>query len=417
MAIQAQIQAAYNEATELYGQMKTIIDEYAGKAWPAEKEQEFDRLSDAHDKKVAEAERLKKAAARGDALDQLNSPQGRLGAGGNDEGKDQKPDDPRMQAIRAAFRGEKGNAQVRFSTKDLGVSTDAGGGFLVGPTQMVNDFIKFVDDEVFIRQLATKYRLVNGETLGAVALDADLEDADWTSEVQTGQISTVNPFGKRELKPSPLAKQVKISKKLIRQAVMDVEQLVMKRLAYKFGITQEKAYMTGDGASKPLGVFVASPMGISTARDVVAASATVITADEVLDTKHNLKAAYWNRPSTRWMLSRTTLRTIRKLKDTTNNYLWAPGLGPGGGMTGGIPATLVDTPYLVSEYAPGTFTAGLYVAIIGDFSQYWIADALDFEVQVLTELYATTNQNGYVARLESDGQPVLEEAFSRLRMA
>jgi hypothetical protein len=36
---------------------------------------------------------------------------------------------------------------------------------------------------------------------------------------------------------------------------------------------------------------------------------------------------------------------------------------------------------------------------------------------VLVELYAITNQNGYVARQEVDGMPVLPEAFVRLRMA
>ncbi len=40
-----------------------------------------------------------------------------------------------------------------------------------------------------------------------------------------------------------------------------------------------------------------------------------------------------------------------------------------------------------------------------------------FDLQVLVELYAATNQNGYIARAEVDGMPVLEEAFARLKMA
>ena len=42
---------------------------------------------------------------------------------------------------------------------------------------------------------------------------------------------------------------------------------------------------------------------------------------------------------------------------------------------------------------------GLYVGMIGDFSQYWIADALSFSVQRLVELYAATNQTGFIGRL------------------
>jgi len=37
-------------------------------------------------------------------------------------------------------------------------------------------------------------------------------------------------------------------------------------------------------------------------------------------------------------------------------------------------------------------------------------------IQVLTELYAETNQNGYIGRMEVDGMPVLEEAFVRVKM-
>jgi hypothetical protein len=33
------------------------------------------------------------------------------------------------------------------------------------------------------------------------------------------------------------------------------------------------------------------------------------------------------------------------------------------------------------------------------------------------ELYAETNQVGLIGRIESDGQPVLEEAFARVTLA
>ncbi len=39
------------------------------------------------------------------------------------------------------------------------------------------------------------------------------------------------------------------------------------------------------------------------------------------------------------------------------------------------------------------------------------------EVQRLVELYAATNQVGLIGRMESDGMPVLEEAFARVKLA
>ena len=116
-------------------------------------------------------------------------------------------------------------------------------------------------------------------------------------------------------------------------------------------------------------------------------------------------------------MHRDTIARIRKLKDGSGNYLWSPGLGPGGGITQGLPPTIADVPYLVSEYAPNTYTTGLYVAIIGDFSYYYIAETGRYELQVLAELYASTDQIGYIGRTYVDGQPVLAEAFQRLKLA
>jgi HK97 family phage major capsid protein len=84
---------------------------------------------------------------------------------------------------------------------------------------------------------------------------------------------------------------------------------------------------------------------------------------------------------------------------------------------GGSPDTILEVPYLMSEFAPSTFTTGLYVGIIGDLTWYYIADSLRMEIQRLDELYAATNQVGFIGRLECDGAPVLEEAFARVKLA
>ena len=60
----------------------------------------------------------------------------------------------------------------------------------------------------------------------------------------------------------------------------------------------------------------------------------------------------------------------------------------------------------ISKWAPNTFTTGQYVGILADFSQCWIADAMSMQVQRLNELYAETNQVGFIGRLETDGAPV-----------
>lgn len=292
----------------------------------------------------------------------------------------------------------------------------AGGGFLVVPEVLVSQILETMRNYTYVRGLATVFPLPTAGSLGVPSLDTEFADFTWTSELATGSEETTGAFGKRELRPNPLAKSLKLSKKLVRQ-VPNSSAFILDRLAYVMGTTQENAFLTGSGANQPLGVFTvgtAATGGISTSRDKTTASATAITADELIDTYFLLKAQYRSRA--KWILHRDVIKAVRKLKDSNNNYLWATGMGPGMAVQG-VSQTLMGVPLLESEFAPGTIATGLYTAIIGDFSQYWIADALDMEIQVVDQLYAATNQNGYFFRAECDGMPVLEEAFARLKQA
>lgn len=299
------------------------------------------------------------------------------------------------------------------STKAYQADSPADGGYLVTPQEFVAELIIAIKDQTFMRSMATNYMLDKAESLGVPTLDSDVSDEDWTIELGTGNLDTAMKFGKREFRPHPLAKLIQLSKKLLRQNAVDVEALVRDRLAYKFGITEEKAFLTGSGANQPLGVFTptAAGIGISTGRDVQSGTVATVKADDFINTLYNLKGQYQKVAA--WLLHRTIVQQVRLLKDNNNNYIWANGLGPGLGFQGS-PDTILGRPFYMSEYAPNTMASGGYVAICGDFKKYWIATALDMQIQVLDQLYAATNQNGYIARMEVDGAPVLEEAFSRL---
>jgi HK97 family phage major capsid protein len=293
----------------------------------------------------------------------------------------------------------------------LRAEDDVSGGYLRAPMQMATALIQALDSAVAIRQLATKFSIPNAESLGVPSLDADPADAQWTSELATGNEDSFMAFGKRELHPRPLAKRLKVNNKLLRQ-VPSAEAVVRERLAYKFAVTEERAFMTGDGAGEPLGLFTASTLGIPTTRDVSTDNtATTITADGLINAKYSLKAQYQQSPNLRWLFHRDAVKMIRKLKDGNSQYIWQPGLASD------RPDTILETPVIMSEFAPNTFTAGLYVGMIGDFSHYWIADAMSLSIQRLVELYAETNQVGFIGRLECDGMPVLAEAFARVTLA
>lgn len=303
-----------------------------------------------------------------------------------------------------------GKEAVGSELRALSAGVLSEGGALIPPEQFVADLIKFIDDQVYIRQWATVYRVTEAKSLGAPSLDNDPADSDWTTELGTGSEDSTMSFGKRLLTPNPLAKRIKVSQSLMLMSSIPVERIVQERLGYKFAVTEEKAFLTGNGASRPLGVFTASSNGISTSRDVSTDNTTTaVTMDGLKNAKYAVKGAYY--PACRWLFHRDAVKMISKLKDAENRYLWEPS------NQAGQPDVLLGHPMFVSEYVPNTFTTGLYVGIFGDFSKYWIAESVAMTVQRLNELYAETNQVGFIGRMELDGMPVLEEAFARVKLA
>ncbi len=310
-----------------------------------------------------------------------------------------------------------------YSADDLkafSVQSDVEGGYLTVPEAVSGRFIESIKDDVFLRRYGTVIPLDGAQSLGTPTLETDAEDFDWTAELLTGGEEDTMRFGKRSLTPTPVAKRVKISRTLVRLSPKAVE-VIMARLRYKHAVTEEKAFLTGTGNNQPLGLLTASAQGVSTGRDMATATANVAAGDDFWNTYGSLKAGYRSR--SRWLIHRNMETRIRKMKDANNNYIWQPGGGFNGQfMVTGMPETICGRPYDISEYMPdtgytGNITTGTYAAVLGDFSFYWIVDSLQMEMQVLDQLYAEQNQIGYILRKESDGMPVLEEAFARMKVA
>lgn len=289
----------------------------------------------------------------------------------------------------------------------LQMDIDSAGGYLVASETFVMELLAALDDAVVMRRLGRTFIVDRAKSLGVPTRSAKLSTFSWSSEIGTVPQDTALAIGKRALHPHPLTGEILISRDLLASSLMPVEELVRSELARDASEVEETAFLTGTGANQPLGVFTASADGISTGRDALTGSATNFTADGLIAAFYTLKDGY--RRNATWLMHRQGVRRARQLKGSDNNYLWQPGL------SAGEPDTLLGRPVVASEFAPSTFTTGLYVGIVGDFSFYWIATAADIEVQALFEIAARTNQVSYIGRMRSDGAPVLEEAFVRLK--
>ena len=353
-----------------------------------------------------------------------NADQNRGGAGSHGEMR-YTPHRGRERVFR--FHGATGSAEYREAfgrflrdgdqvavreCRALTADVATQGGYLVMPQQMAAGILRAVDDQTFIRRLATVIQVPTAASLGVPTQEANPADPDWTAEVAEVAEDAAQTFGKRELKPVPLSKAIDVSRKLLR-TVPEIDTFIQERLGYKFGVAMEKAYISGNGANQPLGVFTASDTGVSTARDVICGTTSAITDTGLIDMLYSLKAGYRDDPSCAWLFHRSAMSQIRKLKDNQGGYLWKPGQG----LESNVGDSLLGKPVYESEYVPSTFTTGLYVGMIAAWRYYWIADSLQMEVQRLDEILARRNLVEFIGRAESDGMPTIEEAFVRGKLA
>jgi HK97 family phage major capsid protein len=284
-------------------------------------------------------------------------------------------------------------------------------GALIAPQKFVSELIADLNNILFIRQMCNVLPpLVGAHSLGYPKRTARASTFKWGTELSTPTADTALAFGKREFKPKPGTGEILVSRTLLRHAP-NADGIVRSELTYDAGVNLEEAYIKGDGSNKPLGLFTASADGISTTRDVSTGNtATEIKFDGLIEAKYKLKEQYMN--NLNWIFHRDAVKQIAKLKDGEGQYIWKDNVRVG------EPSILLGVPFRMSEYAPNTFTTSKYVGIIGNLKMgYWIVDSLNMEIQILNELYARSNQVDYIYRLETDGAPVLEEAFARVKLA
>jgi HK97 family phage major capsid protein len=307
------------------------------------------------------------------------------------------------------LRGKQALSQAEF--RDLSTGSDVDGGYLVAPVQMVAELLKNLDDAVYVRSKARKFTLVQAKSLGVIKRTAKMSTWARGTEISTPTKDTSMAFGKRELHPQYMTGLALVSRDLLRNSSLPPEQLIREEMAMNAAEVQEQEFMTGSGAAgAALGVFTASADGISTGRDVSTGNTTTaITFDGLIEAKFSLKPQY--RRTAEWMFHRTAVKQIAKLKDGEGRYIWELS------KQAGEPDRILGLPYVESEWVPSTFTTGEYVGILANWNYYWIADALDVEIQRLVELYALSNQDGFVGRLKMDAAPQLEEAFARVKLA
>lgn len=321
-------------------------------------------------------------------------PGGRADADGGEDKTGRASDDYRKNFWNAM----RSKVPMPNVTNALQIGTDSEGGYLV-PDEYERTLVEALEEENIFRQMAKVIKTSSGDR--KIPVVASKGTASWIDE-EGAYPESDDSFGQVSIGAYKLGTMIKVSEELLNDSVFDLQSYISREFARRIGAKEEEAFFTGDGKGKPLGVLAATG-GAETG--VTAASATAVTADELMDLYYSLKSPY--RKKSVWVLNDSTIKAIRKLKDNNGQYLWQPSL------TAGAPDTILGRPIRTSAYMPA-IAAGAKTIAFGDFSYYWIADRQGRSFKRLNELFAATGQVGFLVSQRVDGKMILAEAVKVL---
>ncbi|OUM21175.1 phage major capsid protein [Butyricicoccus porcorum] len=281
----------------------------------------------------------------------------------------------------------------------LSVGEDSEGGFTV-PDEFERKLVEALEGNNIFRGMATVIRTSSGTR--KIPIAEDTGEASWIDEGEEIPESDTT-FGQTMLSAYKLGTMIKISNELLNDSAFDLASYIARRFGVRMGNAEERAFITGDGVGKPLGLLDDAGAKIG----VTAAKTTAISFDEVFQLYYALKAPY--RKKAEFLCSEALVLQLMTIKDNNGNYIWKPGLDIG------KPDTLLNRPLKTSAFMPEV-AAGNKVMAFGDYSYYWIADRQNRTFRRLNELYARTDQVGFLTTQRVDGKLILPEAVQVLRM-
>lgn len=267
----------------------------------------------------------------------------------------------------------------------MSVGVDPSGGYYVTPDTS-GRIIKKVYESTPMRQLATVVSIGTDTLEGPI--DNGEFDAAWVGEKASRAQTDASQFGKWVIPVNELYAYPWVTQKILEDAKIDIEAWLGNKASDKFSRKENTAYISGDGNMKPKGLlsyttaatadsagrawgtFEHIAAGVSSASAFIALNAGA--TDKIIDVIYALKAAY--RQNAKFLMSRSSVGTIRKLKDGQGNYVWAPG------AVAGQPSSLFNFPVAEGEDMPAIASNSLSIAF-GDFAEtYTIVDRLGIGV-------------------------------------
>lgn len=322
-------------------------------------------------------------------------------AGRQDSGREEKGDaEERAERENRAFENWLRNGEAGLSADDRkvmaekraqSVGTNTAGGYTVAP--------EFYGTLTEAQKAFGGMRTPGAATVIRTATGATLPMPTENDTAQAGElvgegVAVTNgddTFGIVNIGAYKYSsKAVLVSLELLQDSAFDINSLIARKLGIRIARGQNAHFTVGTGTSQPKGIVTASTLG----KTGVAGQTTSVIYDDLVDLQHSVDPAY--RVNAKWMMADSSLKVIKKLKDSQGHPLWAPGIAVK------EPDTILGQGYVINQDMPA-MAANAKSILYGDIPSYFVRDVMEVVVLRLVERYAELGQVGFIAFARADG--------------
>lgn len=191
-----------------------------------------------------------------------------------------------------------------------------------------------------------------------------------------------------------------IGKSVINNSDIDVVNFIVAEMGRRIAAFLENKLLNGE-SGKNTGA-------LDTSNTMIAGSVSAISTDNLVDLQGKVASEYQG--TAVWTMHPNTFAAIRKLKDSTGQYMLQPD------MTLAFPYRILGKPVYLSDNMPVIASAAKAV-LYGDYSGLAVNLREDVSVEVLTEKYATMHALGIVGWIEFDSNMMDNERLATLVMS
>ena len=415
--LRASQEQVLGEARERLNEVTTNTDESRAAELEAQHDRamaEYDRLEGV----IKRQERLEGAEKRAQELRERQRPmQGDGEARGDGGGADAQTEYRHVFAkimsgmapsdLEPEDRAILRRGATKFEQRTQTAGTNSAGGYTV-PTILAGFIDKAMKDwgPMYDQDVATVLNSASGNSW-KIPTDDDTSKsgaAHTEGAALTDDGSEDVTFGQKSLDAFSFDTEfIRWSWELDMDSIFSMEVLLGDLLGERLGRLANAQLTTGSGSGAPNGIVTASSLGVTTA------SSSALTFDEIIDLEHSVNQAYRRSPKARYMLSDSTLKAVRKLKDGQGNYLWQRG-----DVKAGTPNMLNNYPYSINDDMAAIGT-GNKAMIFGDFGKYYVRKVGAPVIGVLRERFWP--DMGIAGLIRFDGEIGQAGAIKHLKLA